>query len=86
MQQDQPQFYANLASHLSAEEQGLIQDILVKAEEVAQAQLQAQQAEAAANGGANWNWTTYDSYDVANCMREKSYMNAALWKHCATIS
>lgn len=53
MQQDQPQFYANLASHLSAEEQGLIQDILVKAEEVAQAQLQAQQAEAAANGGAN---------------------------------
>jgi hypothetical protein len=53
MQQDQPQFYANLASHLSAEEQGLIQDILVRAEEVAQAQLQAQQAEAAANGGAN---------------------------------
>ncbi|UKZ74242.1 hypothetical protein TrVFT333_001904 [Trichoderma virens FT-333] len=58
MQQDQPQFYANLASHLSAEEQGLIQDIIVKAEEVAQAQIQAQQAEmiaphAAANGGAN---------------------------------
>ncbi|PNP49445.1 hypothetical protein THARTR1_09767 [Trichoderma harzianum] len=58
MQQDQPQFYANLASHLSGEEQGLIQDIIVKAEEVAQAQLQAQQAEmiaphAAANGGAN---------------------------------
>lgn len=58
MQQDQPQFYANLASHLSAEEQGLIQDIIVKAEEVAQAQMQAQQAEmisphGAANGGTN---------------------------------
>jgi hypothetical protein len=54
MQQDQPQFYANLASHLSAEEQGLIQDIIVKAEEVAQAQIQAQQAEqGAANGGTN---------------------------------
>lgn len=74
MQNDQPQFYANLASHLSAEEQGLIQDILVRAEEVAQAQLQAQQAEAAANGGANWNQTTYDSDDVASRMkREVSY-------------
>ncbi|KAL6871383.1 armadillo-type protein [Trichoderma novae-zelandiae] len=45
MQQDQPQFYSNLAGHLSAEEQALIQDIIVKAEEVAQAQIQAQQSE-----------------------------------------
>lgn len=85
MQNDQPQFYANLASHLSAEEQALIQDILVRAEEVAQAQLQAQQAEAAANGGANWNRATYDSNDVARRTKEKSYINTPLCGHCATI-
>jgi hypothetical protein len=45
LQQEQPQFYSNLAGHLSAEEQALIQDIIVKAEEVAQAQAQAQQSE-----------------------------------------
>lgn len=54
MQQGQPEFYTSLANHLSAEEQSFIQDIIVRAEEIAQAQLlQAQQADAAANGGAN---------------------------------
>jgi hypothetical protein len=56
MQQEQPQFYASLAGHLSADEQGVIQNIIVKADEIAtqqaeQAQLLAQQQ--AANGGAS---------------------------------
>lgn len=51
MQQEQPQFYASLAGHLSAEEQNVIQAVMVKADEVANAQLLAQQA--AANGGAS---------------------------------
>jgi hypothetical protein len=58
MQQEQPQFYASLAGHLSADEQGVIQNIMVKADEIAaqteqaaQAQLHAQQQ--AANGGTS---------------------------------
>ncbi|PHH84274.1 hypothetical protein CDD83_2217 [Cordyceps sp. RAO-2017] len=50
MQQEQPQFYANLAGHLSAEDQGMIQSIMTKADEIAaqqaqQAQLLAQQGQ-----------------------------------------
>ncbi|KAG6092713.1 hypothetical protein E4U14_000552, partial [Claviceps sp. LM454 group G7] len=50
MQQERPQFYANLASHLSVEEQNMLQSIIVKADEVAahQAQQALQQAQAAA--------------------------------------
>lgn len=44
MQQEQPQFYASLANHLSAEEQTIIQSIMTKADEIA-AQQQAQQAQ-----------------------------------------
>jgi hypothetical protein len=60
MQQEQPQFYASLAGHLSSDEQGVIQSVMVKADEIQvqqaqqaeqMAQLQAQQG--AANGGAN---------------------------------
>lgn len=45
MQQEQPQFYANLAGHLSAEDQGMVQAIMTKADEIAaqQAQLLVQQ-------------------------------------------
>ena len=43
MQQEQPQYYANLAGHLSAEEQNLIQTIMVKADEVAAQQAQQEQ-------------------------------------------
>lgn len=35
MQQEQPQFYASLAGHLSAEEQAVIQTVVAKAEELA---------------------------------------------------
>ncbi|KJZ79342.1 hypothetical protein HIM_01493 [Hirsutella minnesotensis 3608] len=48
MQQDQPQFYATLAEHLSAEDHGMIHTIMTKADEICaqqaqQAQLLAQQ-------------------------------------------
>jgi importin-7 len=45
MQQDQPQFYASLASHLSAEEQSIIQSVFAQAEAqiVMAQQLQQQQ-------------------------------------------
>ncbi|KFA65662.1 hypothetical protein S40285_06016 [Stachybotrys chlorohalonatus IBT 40285] len=43
MQQEQPQFYASLAGHLSSDEQGVIQNVMVKADEI-----QAQQAQALA--------------------------------------
>lgn len=46
MQQEQPQFYASLAGHLSPEEQNMLQSIMVKADEVAaqqQAELEQQQ-------------------------------------------
>jgi hypothetical protein len=49
LQQEQPQFYSSLSGHLSAEEQNVLQTIVVKADEIA-----AQQAQQApANGGAN---------------------------------
>lgn len=57
MQQEQPQFYATLAGHLSADDQGVIQNVMVKADEVAAQQaahLAAQQAgvaPGAVNGG-----------------------------------
>jgi hemerythrin superfamily protein len=35
MQQEQPQFYATLASHLSAEEQSIIQNVYNSAEQAA---------------------------------------------------
>jgi hypothetical protein len=58
MQQEQPQFYASLAGHLTGDEQAVIQNIFVKADEIAQQAQQAellaqQQAAAGANGGAN---------------------------------
>ncbi|KAF4512653.1 hypothetical protein G6O67_000006 [Ophiocordyceps sinensis] len=45
MQQEQPQFYANLAGHLSAEDQSMVHVIMTKADEIAaqNAQLLAQQ-------------------------------------------
>lgn len=48
MQQEQPQFYATLAGTLSAADQGTIQTVIVKADEIAaqqaqQAQILAQQ-------------------------------------------
>lgn len=49
MQHEQPTFYANLAQHLSAEEQSILQNIVVRADEVA-AQLAAS---AAANASVN---------------------------------
>ncbi|KAG6118182.1 hypothetical protein E4U13_000457 [Claviceps humidiphila] len=45
MQQERPQFYANLASHLSVEEQNMLQSIMVKADEVAAHQAQQAQQE-----------------------------------------
>jgi hypothetical protein len=50
MQHEQPQFYATLAGHLSAEDQNMIQAALVKAdeEEARQQQLLLQQQAAAA--------------------------------------
>ncbi|KAI8675426.1 hypothetical protein NCS57_00443700 [Fusarium keratoplasticum] len=61
MQQEQPQFYATLAGHLTAEDQSVIQTVMVKADEIAtqQAQLLAQQQAVLAgnvgapNGGAS---------------------------------
>ncbi|KAM6524094.1 Nonsense-mediated mRNA decay protein 5, variant 3 [Fusarium solani] len=61
MQQEQPQFYATLAGHLTAEDQSVIQTVMVKADEIAtqQAQLLAQQQAVMAgnvgapNGGAS---------------------------------
>jgi hypothetical protein len=68
MQQEQPQFYSSLAGHLTADDQNVIQSVMVKADEIAvqqaqqaqQAQILAQQQAAAmaanlgaANGGAS---------------------------------
>ncbi|KAH7309082.1 armadillo-type protein [Stachybotrys elegans] len=63
MQQEQPMFYASLAGHLSAEEQAIVQGVMVKADEIAvqaqqaqqaeQAHLMAQQQAGAPNGGAS---------------------------------
>lgn len=55
MQQEQPQFYAQLAGHLSADDQGVIQNVMVKADEIAaqQAQILAQQQAGAVNGGTS---------------------------------
>lgn len=51
MQQDQPQFYSSLSSHLSAEEQSVIQAVVNQAE--AQIVMAQQQQAAAPNGGAS---------------------------------
>lgn len=54
LQQEQPQFYSGLSSHLSAEEQGVIQSVVQQAEaNSVAAQQQAQQLAAGANGGAS---------------------------------
>lgn len=54
LQQEQPQFYSSLSSHLSAEEQGVIQSVVQQAEaNSVAAQQQAQQLAAGANGGAS---------------------------------
>lgn len=55
MQREQPQFYANLAGHLSAEDQGMVQAIMAKADEIEaqqQAQLMAQQQQGQMAGDA----------------------------------
>jgi importin-7 len=52
LQQEQPQFYATLAGHLSAEDQTVIQGVMVKAEEIAQQQLTLAQQTAGATAGA----------------------------------
>ncbi|RCI13948.1 hypothetical protein L249_8181, partial [Ophiocordyceps polyrhachis-furcata BCC 54312] len=53
MQQEQPQFYASLAGHLSAEDQSMIQTVMNKADEIAAQQAQdlltQQQGQMAAN-------------------------------------
>jgi hypothetical protein len=49
LQQEQPQLYASLASHLSAEEQSIIQNVYQSAE--AALVMAQQQAAAAAAGG-----------------------------------
>ncbi|KAK2592929.1 Nonsense-mediated mRNA decay protein 5 [Conoideocrella luteorostrata] len=54
MQLEQPQFYTSLAGHLSAEEQNMLQNIMVKADEVAaqqQEQILAQQQAPVASAG-----------------------------------
>lgn len=43
MQQEQPQFYSSLTSQLSAENQGVIQSVMVRADQIAMEQLQAEQ-------------------------------------------
>ena len=54
LQQEQPQFYTGLSSHLSAEEQGVIQSVVQQAEaNSVAAQQQAQQLAGGANGGAS---------------------------------
>jgi len=59
MEQDQPQFYASLASHLSAEEQGIIQSVFAQAEAqivlAQQLQQQPQQQQAGAGQGPGVN-------------------------------
>ena len=57
IQQEQPQFYANLASHLSAEEQSIIQNVYHSAE-AAMVLAQQQQAAAAAAAGGVINGST----------------------------
>ncbi len=55
MQQEQPQFYATLTSHLSAEDQLSLQNVMAAAESVAQsqaAQMALAQHEAAAAAAA----------------------------------
>ncbi|PFH56452.1 hypothetical protein XA68_16482 [Ophiocordyceps unilateralis] len=51
MQQEQPQFYASLAGHLSAEDQSMIQTIMNKADEIAEQQAQAQAQQLAQQQG-----------------------------------
>lgn len=53
MEEQQPQFYASLASHLTAEDQAALQGVMTKASENAQAQLVAQQQVAATAGNPN---------------------------------
>jgi importin-7 len=55
MQQEQPQFYTSLASHLSAEEQGVITTVVQQGEAIQAAAVAAQQSGAgvAVNGGSS---------------------------------
>jgi hypothetical protein len=54
LQQEQPQFYQSLASHLSAEEQNTIANVCLQAETMAhQAAALAAQQGVAPNGGAS---------------------------------
>lgn len=43
MQQEQPEFYSSLSGTMSAEDQGVIQTVMVRADEIAREQLQAEQ-------------------------------------------
>jgi len=54
MERDQPQFYASLASHLSVEEQGVIQSVFAQAQaQLVMAQQQLQQQPAQQQAGAD---------------------------------
>lgn len=56
MEEEQPQFYQSLASHLTAEDQAALQGVMQKATENAQAAqlaLAQQQGAAPVNGGAS---------------------------------
>lgn len=56
MEEEQPQFYQSLASHLSADDQAALQGVMQKAQENAQAAqlaLAQQQGAAPVNGGAS---------------------------------
>ena len=44
MQQDQPQFYTSLTSQLSPDQQGVLQSVMVRADEIAMEQQQLAEA------------------------------------------
>lgn len=53
MQQEQPQFYATLAGHLTPDEQNLVQGVVNQAEALILVQQQQQQQQALAQGASN---------------------------------
>ncbi|KLU90519.1 hypothetical protein MAPG_10372 [Magnaporthiopsis poae ATCC 64411] len=53
MQQEQPQFYASLAGHLTPDEQNLVQGVVNQAEALILVQQQQQQQQALAQGASN---------------------------------
>lgn len=47
MQQEQPQFYGSLTSHLSPDQQNVLQTVMVRADEIAVEQMRAAEQQAA---------------------------------------